>query len=496
MIKIYFLCDILGKQPKLYINNVKRHKTLCGAFTSIFLFLSIVSMILFFFLDFILGSGMTVIYSKEFLTNPISYQLNQQIFMIQFADLSGNLVDPRIAKLFAVYLESEKRNSITQNIQLEQCAFDKHFPKSNNSKLLNNINITKFNCFDPQFNITLFYNQQNIHLSNVIIYIQKCINNTKNNNTCFSDEEITKALNNNSYYISLLFEDTLIDHFNFSHNPIQKKIEIINKPLSFSLNSDYYLYWKKIIYRSDRGFYYNAWKTYTDYQFDYSLQETVVHSNTDNYNYRGIYSKIQIALHNSSYELYRRQFPKIQIVIANSSGIINVLIHACGFIVKVFTDGHYYSTLMNTIKTDKMSKLNFNIKSGKSRTYPNRKHILDIPGLEKKCLTKVSLWTSLQWAIIPKLNSQTYYLTKCREFICSTLNIETIINNFFAVDFLLKKENGSLNNGNYSLSDLISKQPMRNNYFKSNNSLILTKHDIPVINSNLFCKFEETSNKI
>ena len=67
--------DVLSPEPCLYINSQHKFISLRGILLSVFLFFCFLAIILYFFIDFLLGSGMTIIYSKEETSEDFSFIL-------------------------------------------------------------------------------------------------------------------------------------------------------------------------------------------------------------------------------------------------------------------------------------------------------------------------------------------------------------------------------------------------------------------------------------
>ena len=75
--KTFDILDILSPRPKLYVNSNKRYITLIGIFISSLLFISYVTLILYFFIDFCFSSSITVGFTTEEVSSDFSFNLKQ-----------------------------------------------------------------------------------------------------------------------------------------------------------------------------------------------------------------------------------------------------------------------------------------------------------------------------------------------------------------------------------------------------------------------------------
>ena len=88
--------DLLSPKPKLFINSKKRYITILGIVLSFLIFLGYLSMIIYFFVEFLIGSGVTVVYSKEEITSDFYFNLTGKLFAFYLTDLATNSINPRL----------------------------------------------------------------------------------------------------------------------------------------------------------------------------------------------------------------------------------------------------------------------------------------------------------------------------------------------------------------------------------------------------------------
>ena len=73
--KTFDILDILSPHPKLYVNSHRRYITLIGIFISSLLFISYITLILYFF-----SSSITVVFTTEEVSSDFSFDLKQNLF--------------------------------------------------------------------------------------------------------------------------------------------------------------------------------------------------------------------------------------------------------------------------------------------------------------------------------------------------------------------------------------------------------------------------------
>ena len=88
--------DLLSPKPKLFINSKKRYITILGIVLSFLIFLGYLSMIIYFFVEFLIGSGVTVVYSKEEITSDFYFNLTGKLFAFYLTDLATNSINPSL----------------------------------------------------------------------------------------------------------------------------------------------------------------------------------------------------------------------------------------------------------------------------------------------------------------------------------------------------------------------------------------------------------------
>ena len=78
-LQYFSLLDILSPKPKIFVKSQKRIITLIGLILSLTVVIGYLGLILYFFLDFLFGTGVAVIYSKEEVSQSFFYNLDNKL---------------------------------------------------------------------------------------------------------------------------------------------------------------------------------------------------------------------------------------------------------------------------------------------------------------------------------------------------------------------------------------------------------------------------------
>ena len=138
--------DVLSPEPCLYINSQHKFIALRGILLSVFLFFCFLAIILYFFIDFLLGSGMTIIYSKEETSEDFSFNLNNKLFAFNFVSLTTGEVNKRIATIVPVFWLYNGTYQNVIEIPVVRCSYNENFTKEKYENVLKNRDITAMKC--------------------------------------------------------------------------------------------------------------------------------------------------------------------------------------------------------------------------------------------------------------------------------------------------------------------------------------------------------------
>lgn len=206
-LQYFSLLDILSPKPKIFVKSQKRIITLIGLILSLTVVIGYLGLILYFFLDFLFGTGVAVIYSKEEVSQSFFYNLDNKLLSFYFMDLSSGPINPRIASILPVIWKYNGTQSTITELTLEPCKFDYHFPKETYAKVFAQLKLDDFQCIAKgERNLSLFFDNNNWSGQYIILYLRTCTNTTENGNYCFPQEKIDQHLSGSSIYLSYLIE--------------------------------------------------------------------------------------------------------------------------------------------------------------------------------------------------------------------------------------------------------------------------------------------------
>lgn len=436
--------DRLGHKPKLFFKKQERDTSLVGAIISVLVGLGICAITFYYFIEFFLGIGMTVISSKDNINHAISLDLKDRLFMFQFGEKIGNRLDPRLASLHAVQWDTDDETNNLTHFKLEQCEYGKHISQKEYQDILKNVNISHYLCFEPKSNV-LSYDSGSL-ISYFMVYVATCTNTSSFDN-CYEQSQIYDILNHSNHYFSYLIFNTKVDHKNVS-SPLTLSFFNQRTLLIPTVNYDYTLNYKYIEYKSNKGWLVNNWKTFTGYQFDEAITERIIHAVSEKYPIENTYASFKFRLSPLSCSIYEREFPKLQSIIANVSALIKV-VFVCGeLLVGLFSRGRYYVSVFNISQEIIKSKIKNS--NNNNMTFPKDFGTARVPTFMKK---KINPIVYCQWIIFPNLNRRTAYVEACRRKISEFLGVENIIKKLYSSEMILSTlQEKASNNKNLSNS--------------------------------------------
>lgn len=368
IINFFYYFDIMGPNPKLYIFNNERYKSIFSLLFSFLIIFIILLFILYSLINYIQNDRPSVVYSKS---NDKDEQrkvyLKDTLIMFQLTDfLTFKKLDESIA-----YFEAELNTiyatgvSETLPLKVEKCKLGQNlnpkyeqFFKERFSTLSFEYNqydknIEDFFCInDYNSDISLFY-QPNIGFSNIIIKII-----IKNQNL-YTPEKIS---------LMFVYESNLINHEDKT-SPISEGIsyQIIQ---SFS-SSEYTIInynFQYLKYETDDGLFFDDIKLlkgitffdmnyYRNNQAEYNLQNNLLQFNSSQI------GTMMLFLNKSNYDYYRRTYKKLQSLLAEIMSIVSLLLEI----------GRQISSFLNEKKMsiDIIKKL-FEIENSNLSNKPNR----------------------------------------------------------------------------------------------------------------------------
>ena len=236
--KFYHDFDLFGKKPKLFYKGKEKKTTYFGSIVSILYFI-IYFTFLIYKLNRMINKIDVIFYDTfEYLENPPSIKLFNDIFYVGFALEHPITYDSFIDETIyypKAYFKKAKRNGDkwkieSKEVELERCKIEK-FGKAFQDKIIHN-SLNDLYCF-KEMNETLEGHFSYDLYSYFFIQFFPCINSTENNNNCKSIKEIDFYLNNT--FLCLEMQDIELTPNNYSY-PIRGR----NQDIYFTVGKKLY----------------------------------------------------------------------------------------------------------------------------------------------------------------------------------------------------------------------------------------------------------------
>ena len=433
--------DILSPDPVLYFKSKNRYITTSGTVGSFVIYLVFLALILYFFIDFLLGSGMTIIYSKEEVSEDFHFDLNKKLLAFDFRNLNFQKISPKVASIFPVLWRYTGANHEIVELPIEPCEYDKHFSKSKYEFAFEQLNVSDFQCLVTDgIDLSLFFNKSVWSGSFIILYLRTCTNSTSNNNFCYPQEEIDDIMNGESYYFSFMLETTKVNHYNRT-SPYEVTSYYQQVKIGLESRIDLNVYYSPINYNTDKGWLFESIRTENTFKVDQYLTTQVAVAANQHYYYPNTFSKFQLGLNYSTKEKYKRAYPKIQSVIANITGLINLSFQIGKFIISLFTSGQYFSkffednhninlttnnTFYDTPKTGSTRVTKANSEKKEISSIHNKMAISCKLTQRNKKYIRISPCMSFKWNLFPKCYKKLQLISKFERTVKMTLSVDNL----------------------------------------------------------------------
>ena len=309
----------------------------------------------FFIFETFSRSNINIIYGKDILTNPTANLSNMPLVLKVISPISGKTLPNQnsLLNISAVFVNINtipNRNGtydikiVETNIPLEKCDLNKHFENYSNY-FTTFPELEKSFCFYPKSaNLTLFgdYFDRSKNLSQLQIFVNKCVNNNINNYTCQNSSTINRALEN--IFLSVSFIDYQVNH----NNIYDPKTTFLNNKL-VSISSTVF---KKIINFKQNTYY------KTDYGYIFQdIEQVNITTNADSFENTDLRNNpttpgnfcIFIMTISKDINIYFRSYGKIQTLLASMGGAINSVFLIAGLLARFISNKSYYLSLNNNL---------------------------------------------------------------------------------------------------------------------------------------------------
>ena len=313
---LFLKLDFLGKTQNFRIAKQDTFRTSIGALFSLIIVTVISCFFIYLFLNVILMKNLKVVTTHFIDENPPKISLSNASYIIalslQNPDYSvyidESIYSINLTLLTIIRLGDGSVQNITEPLELIQCSKYKFtlIPEYFNLMDINNLY-----CINTTRDIFLqgSFGQENWTYLN--FEFNKCVNSTKNNNSCLSEELINQKLEGG--YIGLFVTD-----FAVYPNDYKEPFHLYGKNIFTGFSGqdylDFWIYLKQIEVQTDTGLLLRQIKTKKSFQFE-STSETLDHRGGKNF----LSVKLRLA---KNKEIFERSYTKLHEVVADFGGII------------------------------------------------------------------------------------------------------------------------------------------------------------------------------
>ena len=369
--------DLYGLIFPLHYKRHKEFNTLCGIILTLITIFGILSVFLFFLVNVINKTDMTIISNTEHLYNKKLFNFTNNPILIGYLKDGGPaIIDSRIIKITLDkndhYPDKDKDGIInirreSTSIKLEKCDINIHFNDTYIKELIKEFEYEKYLCPVPGQNLSIGGRwSDNVHGYDMLeFHVIKCENTSKIQN-CKSEKEMDIYFEN--AYLSIIYLAQSLDHYDI-HNPIKEKFRSEIFSIVTSLVKRYYYYFLPGEYISDNGFIFNNISSFEFFEYDRLITDFVDDEDQEFYSESTVAEVCFSSV--DKFITYERKYAKIQDSLGNIGGWIKIIVIVCQFISDYFSEKIFLVDFIISISPTRKNK-NRIIKIHKTKTQINK----------------------------------------------------------------------------------------------------------------------------
>ena len=346
IIKMLKFQDIIESSFHYFFKKSRNQHSIITVLLS--LTINILSIILFLLglNDLINHNNPNVNYSKmkNSITPNLTYNSKDLLFSIGIRDKNHVFInDPSIASIKAFYhikTNYDKFISLQNEMIFMNCS-NTHdiYKKLDIDNYYKTNSIEQYLCFNYSSPILVGGRYGTTFYSNLVFYVIKCQNGTKEGIICKSNEEINEKIQDG--WVQTNYISSYIDYNNYK-NPIGYMIDGPYAKLDVSVNKIIYIYFSQIKTETNSGWIFPSKSLFYSTEVDYT------ESDFNNVKNDGIISTIYICP-SDDFKYYLRKYAKIQDVAASVGGLFSGLSLIVSFIIKYFCTYKYDIEFANSL---------------------------------------------------------------------------------------------------------------------------------------------------
>ena len=354
--KIFESINIYGINIPLLYKKEEIFNTTLGIFLSIFSYILVILVSLFYALDLFNKSSFSLTTNTIQIDGEYYLNFSNIPILFSFSDLNGTskTLDPTLVNLKFTHQMNKPvsingKNYISSSfneIELEECKIN-----NINSKLFEEgYNINNYMCIKKgqNFYINGRFGDTTIGFSFLQITLNKCQNGS--NIICKSEEEINKYFQNS--YLNLIYLSYSVNHYNVSH-PIIDIYRNDGFSLSFHYLRRYFYYFSPSIYESHKGLFFTNVKYHKFFEFELIYPDIIDKDVNIDYT-KNNPSMVEIFITFYCREKYYvRKYVTLQDVLGNIGGFLDITFLIFQYFSVYFSEKSFICDLMNTIVNSK-----------------------------------------------------------------------------------------------------------------------------------------------
>ena len=342
--KYFLLIDIFGSKAYFSINGHKSYQTVFGSIMTIISYITIFIFFIIFSKEIIYHRNPNIITSDLIDSTPIHFMFTDEFiwtFSLQFSNFSSFIdetvynVDAYIA--ISNLIENGKVKEDRIYLNLVKCS---NYSFSSIPDYFNGLNINNLYCVNLT-GITLRGDFMQDKWTTIKFEFNKCVNSTKNNNSCRSPEEITEILNGG--YMGIFATD-----YQINPNDYKQPAQIYGKNIftAFSVQhyADFWVYFQIKQINTDTGILFDSIVSETVLSYEYTYE------NTD-YRESNIFLTVYLR-ESTNRRVLDRSYSKFQDVAANIGGIIKIIFSIGEVITRFFRRTLYRNYILQFFNLD------------------------------------------------------------------------------------------------------------------------------------------------
>ena len=361
---IFESINLYGLNFPLRYKKEKTYLTIIGLVLSLITIFFVIGISIIYGRNLIFKTGYSLVTNYIPLNEKTTIDFSKRPFMLGFAS-NGKITNFDFSyinitfdsNIHNAYLDKNgiyQLERISRSIELEYCDISKHYIGQND--FMKNFDYNKYLCTKP--NQILGFGGRfgdNIHGYDLLeVHLNKCTNSTENNNSCKSEENIDKFLDNS--YLELVYLSESVDHSNIS-NPLIQSLRNELYIVAKEHVKRYYQYFQIASYLSDNGLIWNKVNRFDLAETKNSHTDFVKEEEQDFYSSSTL---LEISLTSTDQKtIYERKYPKLQEVLGSIGGFTDIIFIFFQFISNYFSNKTMIVDVTNNIIIHDNKKITF-----------------------------------------------------------------------------------------------------------------------------------------